>query len=471
MHLFVAADGERPAADLAYLLSVWRLCGDALGMTRAVPGLDLEPAEGATGLLAARTRAGGGVHQAVLRREHDVFCLSVMLEPDPAGGVGWTGLDRRWSEIMDTAGRPPPGVLGVARLFLARAADPATAELVRARVPADPDAPDAWPERGTAVPGGFTVWEASAPHDGRVERRLVVLAAEHRDAELSAWTWIGAGRELPRLARYLLHAAKLRYQVRVWEKGQGFRRLRQEADATIQTLMEIVSPSRQRDPSQAELVEASRELTSLQARELGLVDRSTRLREMCRTVDIAAANLAALSGEAALGGPFADDRELAEWFGRQLDDDATYLEAALLRSEQIGALLDRLVQRSRQRRQESVNLGLTGAVGAILMSLAAIQSLQYTVPLPAPVKPAVITVLGALALWVSLVVLRIVVPERRWARALVHAGSGAVAAALAWLVVSAAAGSGAGAGGTWLFAGLGFTAGALGSAALARLRR
>lgn len=483
VHLFVAADGEHRAADLAYLQKVWQACGDTLAMTAAVPGFGLDPEEGwdaegsgATGLLAARTRPGTGVHQAVLRREHDVFCLSVVLEPDPTDRIGWAELDRQWSASME---QPSSGTVGVARLFLARLVDPAAtpapdpelAAVVRASVPADQAAPDAWTERGVAVPEGFAIWEVSATDDARVERRLVVLAAENRDADLSAWAWISAGRELPPFARYLLHAAKLRYQLRVWESDQGFRRLRQEADTTIQKLLETVLRSRRRDPGQAELVEASRELTSLQARELGLIDRSTRLREMCRTVDIAAANLATLSGDATLSGPFADDRELAEWFGHQLDDDATYLEAALRRSEQIDALLDRLVQRSRQRRQESVNLGLTGAVGAILMSLAAIQSLQYTVPLPEPVKPAVITALSTLALWASLVVLRVVVPERRWSLALVHTGSGMLTAAIAWVVVSAVAGSRSGAAWAWLFAGLGFAAGTSVAVVFTRLKR
>ena len=65
-------------------------------------------------------------------------------------------------------------------------------------------------------------------------------------------------------------------------------------------------------------------------------------------------------------------------------------------------------------RQEQFNLGLTGVVGTILMVLAAIQSLDYTVPLPHLVEPAVIAVLGSLALLTTLVVLRIAVPDRPW---------------------------------------------------------
>jgi hypothetical protein len=205
-------------------------------------------------------------------------------------------------------------------------------------------------------------------------------------------------------------------------------------------------------------VAASRELVSLQAGELGLVQTSTSLREMHRTVDIASANLTALSENGQLDGLFADDRSLAAWFGQQLDDDATYLEAARERVTQVGGLTDQLVQRVQQRRQERFNLGLTGVIGAILMVLAAIQSLQYTVPLPPLVKPAVITTLGAAALLASLVVLRFAVSDRRWPLALVWVGFGATTAAATWIGVSAFAGATTVAG-TWLWAGAGFVVG------------
>lgn len=473
VHLFVAANGDHRATDLHYLLGVWQACGDTLGMTSAVAGftVDLEHGWDAvtgapTGMLAARTRPGAGVHQAVLRREHDAFCLSVMREPAFADGIGWGELDHDWSV---TVGQLSPGVIGSTRLFLARLAAPAAApapnvelsSVVRAMAPVNTAANGQWWERGIVVPQGSAVWEASAPLDSRAERRIVVVAAEDRDCELSAWAWIGADQQLPPFGKYLLHAAKLRYQLRVWDAGQGFRQLRHEADTTIRKLLHTVAPvsPQRREPRQAELVEASRELVSLQARELGLVDRSTRLREMRRTVDIAAANLIALSGDPQLGGLFADDRALAQWFGQQLDDDATYLEAALQRSQQVNALTDQLVQRSQQRRQESVNMGLTGVIGAILMSLAAIQALQYTVPLPALAKPAVITALGALALFATLVVLRIVVPDRRWSLVLAQAGFGGITATFTWVGVSAIVGPSLAPDWTRLWAGAGFLIG------------
>ncbi len=483
VHLFVAADGEHRVADHRYLLTMWQACGATLGMREAIPGLAKDPRQNQgivtdqQGVLAGRSRPGPGMHQAVLRREHDTLCLTVMREPAPADGIGWTELDRDWTDV---AGQPSPGVIGSARLFLARLVDPGApapepglAAAVRQRCPADPAAAPAWWQRGVVVAQGFAVWEASTPEDGRIQRRIIVVAANDRDPELSAWTWAAGDQELTRFARYLLHAAKLRYQRRVWGDGQGFRQVRQEADRTVRRLLGMVAPQQQRrrDPSQAELLEASRELALLQARELGLVQTSTSLREMRRTVDIAAANLTALTGDDQLNGRFADDRSLAAWFGQQLDDDATYLEAARERATQVGAVIDQLVQRGQQRRQERFNLGLTGVIGAILMSLAAIQSLMYTVPLPPLVKPGVITTLGTLALFASLVVLRLAVPARRWSLARVWAGFGATTAAAPWVGVAAIAGAGVTPAGTWLWAGGGFLAGVSAAASVTLLRR
>ncbi len=359
VHLFVAVDGMHRDADHEYLRKVWRACDTELGMTESIAvtkppvkslaGWD-EPA-GPSGVIDARTRPGSGVHQAVLRREHDTLCLTVMREPAPEDGVSWAELNRQWETAM---GEPPTGVIGVARLFLARLVDPAAtptpdaalAEAVLAECPAHVVA-GTWWQRGVGVAEGFAVWEASARDDDRVERRIVVVAAAGCDIELSAWTWTRGDQKMAPFAKYLLHAAKLRYQLRVWGDGQGFRQLRRETDDTVRTLLSTVltSAQRQRSPSQAELLDASVRLVSLQAGELGLVQRASSLREMRRTVDIAASNLAALTGDTQVKGLFVDDRALAGWFAQQLDDDATYLEAAQERARAVGGLTDQLVQR------------------------------------------------------------------------------------------------------------------------------
>lgn len=485
VHLFAAAEPGSQPEGLAYLRAIWSACGERLGMTAEVPGitreLDVDWSPGGTRLLAARKRPGtdAGVYEAVLRLERDTLCLSVMLAPNPAAGIGWAELAEQWQQASRAADEGcRRGLYGSSLLFLAKLTEPAArpsiaprgrqADVVGARMPA-PEAAAGWTRHGVIVPPGFAVWEASAPRDDRIDRRFAVVSADRRDAELSAWAWLGAGRVLPPFARYLLHTARLRYQLRVWGDEVPSRHLRREADAAVQRMLGIVmSASGRHGPDQRELIDAARDLVSLQARELGLVDRLSRLREMGRTIDIARANFGDLT--AGLGGFYADDRSLAEWFGARLDDEATYLEASLRRGEQVTALADQLLQRGRHRRQESVNLGLTGAVGAIVMSLAAVSSLQYSVPLPPPVKPAAVTALGALALLSSLVVLRIVAQERPWSLWLVQAGTGIVTASLAWVVVSAVAGSAAGPLLTCLWAGAAFVLGAGAAVAGTRLR-
>jgi len=478
VHLFVAANGPRPDADREYLRTVWARCAAGFGMTESITGLAPDPdLDAGTGLLAGRKRPEPGgpyVQEMLVRREHDTFCLTVMREPP---GETWSRLDQEWSDTLDGL-TATPGVIGSAQLYLARLVDPgapdpaALGAAVRARLPDQPEAGQWW--RSGITVRDFAVWEASAPADGRDLRRIVVVAATDQDPELSAWTWVVGARELPRFGRYLLHGAKLRYQRRVWAAEEAWlRQARKDADAAVSRLLKVVLPGPGAgEPSEDELAEASRQIVALQADEVGLVRTMTSLREMRRTVEIATANLTALSGSSSLNGLFADDRELGGWFGQQLADDETYLEAARERAGQVATLTDQLVQRGLQRRQdrlarrqeglqrrqERFNLGLTGVVGAILMVLAAIQSLEYTVPLPHLVEPGVVATLGAVALLASLVVLRVAVPDHRWSLWLVWAGVGTTTAASTWVAVSAT-GPAATAVTTRLWSGAGFAVG------------
>ncbi|GAA2592301.1 hypothetical protein GCM10010435_83800 [Winogradskya consettensis] len=443
VHLFAPSGGDRHDEALAHLARVWEDCGNDLGMTEAVPGTGVGadfPADGpALGLLAARTGSGPGLSQVALRRERDAVCLSALMQPEASD---WRRLDARWSEVL---GHDDHGLLGAARLFLALGE--ATAESIR-MAPADPEAPAGWWRGGITVPPGLSVWEMSAADDARAERRLVVVAGHDQDPALTAWVWTTRERGLPPLARYLLHAAKLRYQLRVWSASEPIGSLRSRTDTAIGTLLERITVAERGAGPLSELIAAGHVVLDLQARERGLTDRSTRNREMARTVRIAAVNLTQL-GDPALGGPFTDDQALAEWLEQRLDDETTYLDAASHRAERTGALADQFVERALQRRQQVINLGLTGVIGAILMSLAAVQSLEYQVPLPGPVKPAVVAALGALALLAAFVVLRAVAPDRRWSSLLLRGAAAGIGATLAWLAVAVCTGAGLPAAVTW----------------------
>ncbi|MFE2609772.1 CATRA conflict system CASPASE/TPR repeat-associated protein [Streptomyces mirabilis] len=487
VHLFVAADGPGGAADRDYLAGVWQACGSLLGMTEAIPGLghpiDLpagswDPRR--TEVLAARRRGGAGVRQAVLRREQDTWCLSLVLAPEPGEALAWADLDALCTAVLGT---PTPGVLGAVRLYTAYRAAPSPAPRLpahtelRRSVPADPTAPASWPEHGAPIEAGIAVWDVSAAGDDATERRLLITCPVGHAEEPNAVSWIGAGPDLPLspIARYLLHSAKVRYQLRVWRTGrEALLALRDAADAAVADLLaatRLVASAR-RAADIAAATATARTVDALQMRELGLIDGLTRLREMRRTVEIASTNMTGAGfGSDGTGGLFAEDHALTQWFLNQLDDDALYVDNALQRAERIGTLADQLVERGQRRRQESVNLGLTGVVGAIVMALSAIQAFQYTVDVPQAAKPALIALLGSFALLSSMIVANVVTSRRRWTVATSHVAVGVVGASLAWLLAVVAAGRHAGPDINALCAGAGMLAGLALSLRTPRRRR
>jgi hypothetical protein len=455
-HVFVRASGPDAAAGHRYVLDLWRCCCKRFTLDEAVadhpcrPPDELAPAAAAGGVLAARGAAGAGVHQIVLRRLREVLVLSVIRAPaSDADPRGWVELEQEWDSVV----RPPTaGVIGAVRIVQARLAHPdvdvdpaALGPVVGAATGADGPWSATGVLRATAPLGPFAVWEADPPgepadRDTRAERRIVVVAAADRDDQLSAWTWTRGTPELTPFALYLLHAAKVRFELRVRAAGAG-RELREPVDEAIAPLLRLtekVANSR-RGPDVSELTTASAKLAELQAGELGLVDTASRLREMHRTVEIAGRTMAAHAGPEKPTGLFADDADLVGWATRQLDDDATYLEATSERARTVATLAEHLVSQGLQDRHERFNLGLTGVIGAILMVLAAMQSLKLEFTLPKPLLGGVVSGLGALTLLVPLLLLRLAVPGRRWSAALVCAGVGLLVGTFPWVALTAAA--------------------------------
>ena len=454
VYVFFPAAGPGRDQAYAHLLGIWSACKDRLGMCEAIPSLELaaelpaSPAPaGDSGPLAARQRPGPAIEQALVLRAHDVFSLVVMLAPEPSSGIGWQQLDQRWSAAAGDA--PPGAVLGEARLYLAllncdhdtRAAGrsgqrsargisesrhivASAARNVHAVMPASPDAQDRWWFRGSTTRQGFAVWEASSPEDSRSGRRIAVVAAEERETALDEWVWTRGDAVLPPFGRYLLHVAKIRYELRVHAGGQEVRQLRDRADAQVDDLLGLLA--REDEPgsvpeSDQSLIAASTRLLAVQAGSAGLVQAATRLREMRRTVQIATANMAAALGPgSAEGGPLADDRALAEWFAQQLDDDALYLEAARERTRDVTAVTATVVQHHLQqrqedgrRRQERFSLLQAAIIGAVIVGLTAFPALGYELPVPGAVKPPVIAALGAIALLLASIVLRLTLSSGR----------------------------------------------------------
>lgn len=162
----------------------------------------------------------------------------------------------------------------------------------------------------------------------------------------------------------------------------------------------------------------------------GLTQRITRLREMRTTVRIAEANMRTLTDAAGLPesdhGPFAEDLALADWFAQKLEDSLVYLQADCERARDALAALtfeaETALQQRReistgqeahlQRRQGEITLLQNAFLGAVLMVLTAVQAFAYRIPfLAPPAVPALIALLGALALLLATLVLWLATPQ------------------------------------------------------------
>jgi len=319
VHVYAPAEGPRAADAYQALREIWSRCRRALAMTDPLPGLDVPahlprsmadlpafPQPTVPELTVAAQGGPDGGH-ALLRRHHDVLNLSVAVTVPPSGAEerpveewpGWHAADERWDRIV---GDVRAALLGEARICLASIRPAAgqdagqvpyddLARRVRPLLPAGPETGEWW-SRGVHVDAGCTLWELSGG-DTRELRRMLALGDAARDPQVSAWLWSRGDSAIPPLARYLLHAAKLRYELRVWQRDHG----------------------------------AVESATGERAAEA-----AARIRAMRRTVEITADNMERALGIAEVAavdrGPFHDDRGLAAWFAAQLDDDAVYLDAA-----------------------------------------------------------------------------------------------------------------------------------------------
>jgi predicted nucleotide-binding protein len=367
-HAFAATRGPRADAARHAVSEIWRGCGPLFGMTAAIPGtglpaqfptaaaLDEAVARGGEVALAARERPGTSC-QAVLRLHHDTLNLSVGLAPpeaSSASGAGtwpwWRDLDYLWGLLL---ARHEPHLFGEARLFLTRvdaeaairAADPALyIELARllpdspasvapvgdhARAGQGTDAVAATAPVGVSLSGGFAIWEVGNGADARAARRLLMPVTPDADAQASAWAWSVSDTAIPPLARYLLHAAKIRYELRVWQRDSRARQLWEWLDSTDAELRRTGTG----DPAA---------LALLRPRRMDALYLHAELRALRHTVEIAADNLGRgldLAGLMIPGGMFADDVSVGRWLLERIDDEASYLAIASDRAEQVLAIL------------------------------------------------------------------------------------------------------------------------------------
>ena len=239
---------------------------------------------------------------------------------------------------------------------------------------------------------GLALWEVGHEQDTRSRRVFAVIASRRLETRLDAWAWTAGDDRMAPFARYLMHAAKVRYHLRVYADGASVRAARRRVDEQVDATMALLGDDG--------LTSARRELTERQTAAAGLIWAATRLREMRRSVEIALHNMRAQALE--------DDLALTEWFLRRLDDDLAYAEAARERAREIAAIADivlaeRLQLRAEktERRWERFGVLSAAVIGSLVMMLTAVQSLNYRVPIPDSVKPFIVAALALTAFGVT----------------------------------------------------------------------
>ena len=217
LHAFVALDG--PWAQPAYreLRAVWTRARRTLGATAALDGTAPPPTELpedcallTTGPLLAGRQRPDRTAQVVIRREHDVLVLSIGWRIEPGiARPAWPALRGQRTEILDGV---TDGFLGAVEILTGTCEVTHQADVL-SRLADGAD--DLWTGDG-ASHGGVTLWELPPSDDhARAWRQLLALAPVRDHAELSALLWSDRSPALPPLARYLLDAAKVRYELRI----------------------------------------------------------------------------------------------------------------------------------------------------------------------------------------------------------------------------------------------------------------
>jgi nucleoside phosphorylase len=347
-HVFLRR-GEDMLAPTQRLVSAWTAVIRRFDLDQGIPALGVPSllprgyrlTPGQLGLVAAAESGRDSVWQACAWANHGVLGVSVMMAPprDRHCQGAWADLERGWKEAL--AAGPQEGVLGEARLFLALLAGTsgaglagpdetaAAAEQVRATAP-EPSAPGWW-RRWDPVPlrqpdgsqaDELLVWEIGPwSSDGRDSRRLACIAPERSEQAADRLLWT-AGDGTPRpLTRHLAHAAGLRYQVSVYDGGAPTRALRDE----IGRLVDDLPAAAGGDPGTGSPTELAAALLRARAATISL---RRRLAAMRRAVGALDENLrqALPMPDGPASGPLSDDRDLAAWLQRRLDQEIAMID-------------------------------------------------------------------------------------------------------------------------------------------------
>jgi hypothetical protein len=388
-----------------YMRQLWQCCR-RMGMTARLPNLNLSsdfpPTDGLhqpgfraiAGAFDPERHARKEDYQAFLFEYQDVLGLIVALEAAAGHELScWRALYEEWQACIKTI-QPPDEMLGEVYLFSALygengqtdALAPVDANsLGRAALEALPAGqPAAWRTATLHLTNtGHHLWEGEEV-GGR--RALALLSAKENYDELCRWAiWMDEGQLAP-FAAYLLHAAKVSFARRVYERE--IEPIRQQQFAIEQALATVLSLHGRAGQSGIvaadELARAQGALSRSQVEGYGLFYSRTRLKELRVTAQIAKHNLRQLMPAAHAAfqhtelSLFRQDLVRADWLCEQIDVDLSYLEAARERAEEGYKLTTVQLEHEAQkyaRRLNDLVLRQGTLIGSLVVGLSAMQAL------------------------------------------------------------------------------------------------
>jgi hypothetical protein len=453
VHTFLPAGS---AATRSTLQALWRAVAD-LAMDQPIGTLPLDlpedlPADPTADreplvVLAARRRlVPGAIQEALAYRVHDVIAVSVLQAPND-DDVGWVALQGQWAAV-----RPPlPAAVGTVQVYLGQW--PTRAPLIGrsasaarrvARLAAQvPDAQETdWYASWCRTSDGLLLWELPPAAEPAVpaDRRLLAMSEARDESTMDRWTWFSRGLVLPPLTRYLLHAARLRHQRAVLTEAlPGLRDARRRTEDDCGELAALL---RTDDPPVEEVLAATQALGMVRTERGGLIAAWADANDMAQTVRAAHANLVSafdVAPRCQRSGPLEVDREIVSWMTDQLATELTYLDSAQRKAQELTQLAAAVIDERQRQRRETLALLQASVLSALLMALAAIQSLEYKVPLPGSLMAPLIALLATAALVLPAAALLWPDrgnPHRPPRRRRYVAAAGALGASFGWLVVS-----------------------------------
>jgi hypothetical protein len=370
---------------LAWLTQWWDTVRSA-GMDEPDDGLPLEPTsidpddDQWIRFLAACKASDGSGWAGRYFRVHDVLgVLARIPYHDPAAAVP--------ELVRSDRDDRPVAAFGQARLVVAHAPCPANLDPADALKRFNLGRDDS-PLLATVTADGSLITEVEDP----AWRTFAVIVPEANRGWVDNMTWTRPGPELGTLIRYLVHAAKLRYEVAVFKRElPGLRKREKRLDQTLTGLFQLhTSLDRTQARLDRSLSEANARLSQAHAESAELVVGASHLRDLQRSIQTAALNIGAHVPDGArspdqLGlTSFDRDLRLAKWVTDQAEHELGYLDSVRERvaaAQQLTALRLDEVRQEQGRLTNWLTVLQTSVLGAVIGGLAVIEAFDPPCPL------------------------------------------------------------------------------------------